>query len=620
MKTILSNSATKAVALAAVAGLALFGTLPAEAGIFKKIKDKVEDKVVKELLDEAESEIKDRYDLDWDSLDDIDEEKWDKAEADFEEYSNKEKYKKYGFHYVKFDTNGGTFSYKNKKSRKFSDHGFYRNTTIAYALVIKYGTYDKIGTLPANPTRKGYTFSGWYLDGTSTKVTASYKPKANVRVVAKWKANAYTVKFDKNGGTGKAMANKKYTYGKKYTLPANTYKRSGYTFLGWATDKKATKAKYSDKQKNVKNLSAKANGTVTLYAVWKQNTYTVKFDANGGTGSVTAQTIKTGVNTALSANKFTRTGYEFLGWSTKKNATTATYSNKAKVKDLAKANKSVTLYAVWSLPVWAKGTFIGSSGYWSPITANFFDGVGVATVSSMGALSGTIKLEKSGGGVATVAFSAPAFSTYYSSRSIDQLLDLLDYDEEDDPYGIAEDVEDGVAPASVKVYIYKAVSFKLPDESTPRTADVALMSWTYDGKTIRGALGLSLDSEMEMCLNQNLFLSKQVTLPQFSGTPKKSFNVSAAAQYSDSWEGQASDLTKVEVTFGANGALTVAGYNGTAKKWTTSATLQLYRYLDGAFDAGADFLTPDGTQLWFDCELKPGKNGKVDASGITFRW
>ena len=41
MKTILSNSATKAVALAAVAGLALFGTLPAEAGIFKKIKDKI---------------------------------------------------------------------------------------------------------------------------------------------------------------------------------------------------------------------------------------------------------------------------------------------------------------------------------------------------------------------------------------------------------------------------------------------------------------------------------------------------------------------------------------------------------------------------------------------------
>ena len=469
--------------------------------------------------------------------------------------------------------------------------------------------------------RTGYAFHGWAKKKGATK--ADYKDKASVKdlatkdgatvtLYAVWKANAYTVKFNANGGTGK-MANLAMTYGKAKALTANAFKRTNFTFLGWSTSKTATKATYANKA-SVKNL--KASGTVTLYAVWKRNAYSIAFNANGGTGTMKAQTANTAASVALSANAFKRAGYEFLGWSTSKTATKATYTNKQKVKDLAKANKSVTLYAVWSLPVWAKGTFNGWGGYSSPSRNAWFDGIPKVTVSSLGKLSGTFTLEAPGGGTETVKFSASAFSKYYSGRSMDQVLDLLDPGEDDDPYGIVEAAEDGFVPEKMAVYVYKGVSFKLPDGTT-RTADIVLLPAPYDGESLCGFCCLSLASGMDMGLHQNLFASKHVALPQFDGTPKKSFKVTSDLRED---EGFPSELTKVEVAFGANGKLTVVGYKGTSKKWTTPATLRVWKYDGTEFGAGTDFLTPDGSQLWFDCDLRPGKNGKVSASGITIHW
>ena len=121
-----------------------------------------------------------------------------------------------------------------------------------------------------NPTKKGYTFGGWYAKsnfsgGKVTKITVS--AKKNVKLYAKWTANKYTVKFAANGGTG-TMKAKTYAYGKSYTLPANTFKKSGgYSFNGWNTKKDGSGKSYKNKA-SVKNLSAKNGATVTLYAQW----------------------------------------------------------------------------------------------------------------------------------------------------------------------------------------------------------------------------------------------------------------------------------------------------------------------------------------------------------------
>lgn len=75
-------------------------------------------------------------------------------------------------------------------------------------------------------------------------------------------------------------------------------------------------------------------------------TYTVEFNANGGKGTMSNVVMTVGKPQNLPANAFTRSGYDFLGWSKDKNASTATYKDKQSVKDLAQSG-SVTLYAVW---------------------------------------------------------------------------------------------------------------------------------------------------------------------------------------------------------------------------------------------------------------------------------
>ena len=89
---------------------------------------------------------------------------------------------------------------------------------------------------------------------------------------------------------------------------------------------------------------------MTLYAVWQANTYTVKFNKNGGTGTMANETFTYGVAKALTANAFQRVNYKFVGWATSASATTATYSNKQSVSNLtATPDATVNLYAVWKL-------------------------------------------------------------------------------------------------------------------------------------------------------------------------------------------------------------------------------------------------------------------------------
>lgn len=92
--------------------------------------------------------------------------------------------------------------------------------------------------------------------------------------------------------------------------------------------------------------------SLTLYAIYSCNTYTITFDANGGTGPAMNSISKT-YNTPedLTANTFTREGYTFLGWSTDKNAISAEYTDKGSVTDdlTTTNNGKVTLYAIWEV-------------------------------------------------------------------------------------------------------------------------------------------------------------------------------------------------------------------------------------------------------------------------------
>ncbi len=198
------------------------------------------------------------------------------------------------------------------------------------------------------PTRKGYTFGGWYTDKAKTKKVTEIKKKANknITLYAKWSKNKYYVKYDANGGKGE-MSKSTFKYDTNYKLAVNTYTRKGYTFTGWNTKADGTGKSYTDAQK-IKSLTNKNKKTITLYAQWRKNKYTVKYDANGGTGSMSSNTFKYNNEYTLRINKFTRNNYTFTGWNTKADGSGTSYVDGQKVKSLTnKDGKTITLYAQW---------------------------------------------------------------------------------------------------------------------------------------------------------------------------------------------------------------------------------------------------------------------------------
>ena len=87
-------------------------------------------------------------------------------------------------------------------------------------------------------------------------------------------------------------------------------------------------------------------GEVTLYAVWEANTYTVSYDANGGTNAPDNQAKTQDELLTLSDQIAVRDGYTFLGWATEAEATTPQYQP----GDSFGINEDTTLYAVWAMP------------------------------------------------------------------------------------------------------------------------------------------------------------------------------------------------------------------------------------------------------------------------------
>ena len=200
-------------------------------------------------------------------------------------------------------------------------------------------------TLPSDkPYRTGFTFKGW---GTSSSTSyAAYQPgstfytNANMTLYAIWSAKTYTISYNANGGSG-APGSQTKTHGIKMLISRVEPTRSGYTFLGWSTSSSATSASYQPGDWYYTNANR------TFYAVWQKNaptSYTVSYDANGGSGAPSSQTKTKDITLTLSSTKPTRSGYTFLGWATSSSATSASYQPGSSYT----ANASITLYAVWS--------------------------------------------------------------------------------------------------------------------------------------------------------------------------------------------------------------------------------------------------------------------------------
>ena len=184
------------------------------------------------------------------------------------------------------------------------------------------------GTL-CEPTKTGYTFAGW--KNGSTAVTNTSKATANITVTAQWKKNTYTLKYDSNGGSACSPASVKKGYNEAWgTLCEPT--RKGYTFAGWKNGSTTI------------NSSSKATANITVTAQWSQNTYTLKYDSNGGSTCNPASITKAENAEWGTLCSPTKTGYKFAGW--KNGSTTVTATSKATANITVKAQWTANSYTL----------------------------------------------------------------------------------------------------------------------------------------------------------------------------------------------------------------------------------------------------------------------------------
>ena len=237
------------------------------------------------------------------------------------------------------------------------------------------------------PTRSGYNFSKWTTgkdgSGTSYAPGATYNANASITLYAQWisackwttadacqkanpgytckstgtdgacwdvdKPSTYTISYNANGGSGTPGSQTK-THGTDLKLSSTKPTRSGYTFVNWNTKSDGSGTNYAS------GATYNTNANITLYAIWKTNAsggpvtkkYTIKFDANGGTGTTKEVVCDYGSKCTLTGNAFTRDGYEFTGWNTKSDGNGVSYRDREVVKDLSSVDGAiVTLYAKW---------------------------------------------------------------------------------------------------------------------------------------------------------------------------------------------------------------------------------------------------------------------------------
>lgn len=240
-----------------------------------------------------------------------------------------------------------------------------------------------------NFKRTGYEFVGWNTKsgGTGTSYDNREYVKnltsagGTITLYAQWEPAVLEVYYDANDGSLNSTKYKllfdtvytaspysklvdKWTYNNTkanglYNASTFGMYRTGYTFTKWGKyswggtlfDQDDTSLKPTD----LKSSITSGDTSITLYAQWDPNTYTIKFNGNGSTsGSTASMSMTYDVAKNLTANGFTKSGYAFAGWNTKANGTGTSYVNRESVKNLTSVDgATVTLYAQWTVSTYS---------------------------------------------------------------------------------------------------------------------------------------------------------------------------------------------------------------------------------------------------------------------------
>lgn len=191
------------------------------------------------------------------------------------------------------------------------------NGSVAVANPIKYDVESTSFTLN-NPTRQGYTFSGWTgtdLSDASSSVKVEKGSTGDRNYTATWTANDYTVTLNDNGGSGGSG-----TVSATYDEPMPTATkptRAGYTFIGYF-DKVSDGTKYYNANMSSAKDWDQNSSSVTLYALWTELSHVtlnyVPNQATYGTVSLSSETLNPKTGTAKGSKATANSGYRFVNW------------------------------------------------------------------------------------------------------------------------------------------------------------------------------------------------------------------------------------------------------------------------------------------------------------------
>lgn len=242
-------------------------------------------------------------------------------------------------------------------------------------------TGDELTTNANGFTRDGYTFVRWdtakdgsgtaYGEGKNGVSQYVMKPAGN-DLYAIWKANPASIQYrDDYGATGSTPDTTGVT-GQNVTIAQNGFTRPGYTFTGWARDRR------TDPSLQPGGRYTLTPGTTTLWAQWKADPAHLIYNSNSGSTSQTRRTDGVVDQTlTVIANPFTRSGYTFTGWNTQADGRGKAYAagNGFRLVADAKSNPVNTsvLYAQWRINrVALKFDPNGGTGGYPDITVDAF--------------------------------------------------------------------------------------------------------------------------------------------------------------------------------------------------------------------------------------------------------
>ena len=407
-----------------------------------------------------------------------------------------------------------------------------------------------LGELPT-PTRAAdaqytYTFKGWFTATTGgTQVSASTTVTRNVTYYAQWTANirSYTATFNGNGGGTPSPSTITKTYGSELgTLP--TCSRTGYTFLGWYTASSGgTKI----------SSTTKITGTVTYYAQWSINSYTLTYDVNGGNAvSPASKSVQYGsaygtlpTPTRASTAQYS---YTFAGW-----YTAATDGTQVTANTTMGAGNT-TIYAHWTATKRSyTATFNGNGGGTpspSTITKTYGSELGtLPTCSRTGYTFLGWYTASSGGTKISSTTKITGTVTYYAQWSINS-------------YTLTYDVNGGnaVSPASKSVQ-YGSAYGTLP---TPTRASTAQYSYTFAGWYTAATDGTQVTA------NTTMGAGNTTIYAHWTAT-KRSYTINYQTTYGSL------NRTSQSVAYGSKGSCTLtmpsndAQYTYTFQGWYTAA-------------------------------------------------